>query len=242
MPATSLISSVIATGDRPGFLAQAVRYWQRQTHPNRELIIVDDSAAASNGASAGMRSIAVTRRPLGEKLNIGIDAARGDIIHKWDDDDIYGPNFLGTALDALESPDITKRFVLWDCFHLYLAWNRRLYFSGHGHKSGASLCFGREIWESTPFRDIPHAVDSWFIADHDHSFQSVCAPDELVIVRHRSNTWTKFWETDVDLYIESELEPNTAPLGDFIEPCDAAFYDHVFDELRSSETQNDPYS
>ena len=39
----------------------------------------------------------------GTKLNIGIEAARGDILQKLDDDDFYHPEFLATSVAHLPS-------------------------------------------------------------------------------------------------------------------------------------------
>ena len=206
-----------------------MRCWKAQTHVERELVVVDDGEAGPGARSCdgtpGGRSLHVPEPTLGAKPNLGAEAARGEILAKWDDDDWYGPRYLETALAALAACPAGEGFVLWDCYLVYLAWNGHLKFTGHGHKAGSSLCFERLLWETAPFRDLPHSVDSWFIADHGGRFRPVCGEaDQLVAVRHGANTWRRFWDVDVDRYVEEELADWPLPITAVVDPEAAAFY------------------
>ena len=62
-----------------------------QDYPDRELIVVDDGDDAIADllpSDARLRSIRLDRRAtIGAKRNIACEAAAGDVIVHWDDDD-----------------------------------------------------------------------------------------------------------------------------------------------------------
>src|SRR5262245_36826549 len=102
---TPLVSVVLATRERPRFLALALACYQHQTYQPRELIVVDDGdefpADARAVKAVGGRLIRLPPgTPLGVKLNEGIQLARGVLCQKMDDDDWYGPTFLETLVTA----------------------------------------------------------------------------------------------------------------------------------------------
>lgn len=235
------VSSVVATGGRTGFLAIALRHWSRQTWPaeRRELIVVDDTPG-DDGARVcdgvpGVRYLHVAPMLLGDKLNVGCAEARFDVLHKWDDDDVYAPTFLTTAMAELAQCPSDAGLVVWDCYLLWLAWNGEVRFTGHGHKAGPSLTFDRALWEAAPFRSVPRSVDSHFLADHP-DWRPVCGhADELVLVRHKANTWMQFWQTDVDAYIENELALDGRTIADFVAPEDLGFYEELGRRVTTAE-------
>src|ERR1043166_1315605 len=102
---TPLVSCVLVTRDRPAFVRQALRCFSSQDYPDKELIVVDDGAAPVESLCAGVPRLTYIRldtpAPTGTKLNLGIEAARGDILQKLDDDDFYAPGFLSIAARRL---------------------------------------------------------------------------------------------------------------------------------------------
>ncbi|MCC7078801.1 MAG: glycosyltransferase [Acidimicrobiia bacterium] len=236
---TALVSCVMPTGaGRERFVPKALDHWSRQTYTHREMIVVDDAPDPAPGRAAcrdrtGVSYIPVPATSLGEKLNVGVEAARGSVVQKWDDDDIYRPAFLETATRWLARTPADARFVVWDSYLVYLAWSGGLYRTGPGHKAGPSICFGRELWEANPFRDVPRAVDSHWIADHPDFTAVTGHEDELILVRHGANTWTEFHGIHVDGYIEAELERWPVPFSTVIDPDDQEFYDRLREELHA---------
>src|SRR5436305_443193 len=115
-----LVSCVMATKDRPEFFRVALACFLRQTYTDSELIVVDDGEPAVEALCAGIGRVRYLRlaQPtlLGTKLNLGIAAARGQIIQKLDDDDYYHPDFLRTAVARLPTQDRAHCLVAWDCF------------------------------------------------------------------------------------------------------------------------------
>jgi glycosyltransferase involved in cell wall biosynthesis len=82
------------TRDRRGFVAQAVAQFLAQDYPDRELIIVDDGDDAvadllpADDRIRSIRLIRLDRRAtIGAKRNIACEAAAGEVIVLWDEDD-----------------------------------------------------------------------------------------------------------------------------------------------------------
>ena len=130
------------------------------------------------------------------KMNIGVAHAQGNILQKLDDDDYYHPDFLQLAVKHLPINAQEKSVVVWCCYLIFLAGEKQLRHSGHGWKTGGTLCFPREMWKRRPFRDIRTGYDSWFLRDHDPNIVRVCAGEHYIVVRHGSNTWTKMSDGD----------------------------------------------
>ncbi len=183
------------TKDRPRFFRQALRYFRRQTYRNAELIVVDDGETPVRQLCVGVprvRYIRLTKPTLlGTKMNIGIEAGRGKVIQKLDDDDYYHPDFLRVALTHFPARNPLRELVAWDCFMVYLAGQKQARFSGHGWHAGGTLCFSREMWKAIPFRDLPMGIDHAFVVDQKAQLVRVCAPEHYMLVRHGKNTWTQ---------------------------------------------------
>ena len=196
-----LVSCILVTKDRPAFFRQALGCFTDQDYPHKELVVVDDGETSVESLCAGVPNVRYIRlaalTPTGTKLNLGIDAARGDILQKLDDDDFYAPEFLSSAVTRLRRARRRDALVVWCCFVVLIARERGLYFSGHGWKTGGTLCFRRELWRGRPFRDMFHSSDSWFIRDNKPFIARVCdAAEQYMIVRHGANTWKRIGGED----------------------------------------------
>lgn len=99
------ISCLTATRNRLAQLKESIRNYCAQTYPNREMIIVTEAgerycrAIADYFAtlgSADYRLVALDGgdHTLGQIRNISLEAAAGDIVCQWDDDDQYHPRRL----------------------------------------------------------------------------------------------------------------------------------------------------
>lgn len=222
------VSCILATGNRPAFARQAIRYFLRQTLADSELIVVDDGEQSLAEMCAGLFRVRHLRlnepTPLGRKLNAGIQESRGAIIQKLDDDDFYHQDFLARAVETLERARDERAVVTWDCFTILLAGEKRARYSGHGWTTGATLCFHRKLWERRGFREEPSRVDAWFLEDHEPPLIKVCAPELIMVVRHGSNTWQQLSNgASVDRHFQS-LPAHNKSLDDLVEPLDRRFY------------------
>lgn len=89
-----LVSCVMPTYGRPDFVSESIGMFFAQDYPNKELIILNDCADQHfECTSPNVRVINSEHRypTLGEKRNAAIEAAKGEVIAVWDDDDIYLP-------------------------------------------------------------------------------------------------------------------------------------------------------
>ncbi|MGF1655768.1 MAG: glycosyltransferase [Verrucomicrobiales bacterium] len=106
------VSCLMVTGKRPSLAALAIACFRAQTYPHCELIVVDDSGTDAlvdvlNREETGpFRSIRWLRlpsegKPLGALRNVALDAAEGDFLCQWDDDDLSSPHRLEHQLATL---------------------------------------------------------------------------------------------------------------------------------------------
>jgi glycosyltransferase involved in cell wall biosynthesis len=201
------VSVVLTTRNRPRFLAVALRCYAQQTHPHRELIVVDDGdefpVDDDTVASVGGRLIRVEPgTPLGTKLNRGLAVASAPFCQKMDDDDWYAPRFLETIVSSMAMAQRkvcrpTLAFLMPFLFFDVARWEVRRSISAN--VPGATLHFAREDWEACPFRPVRYDEDIWFLLDQIRlgaTALPVRAPELFLAVRHqgagrdRGHTWT----------------------------------------------------
>ncbi len=196
-----LVSCILATRNRRRFLGQAIRYFLHQRYEHKELILIDDSSEPIDDLVPAHEQIRHLRLPeytnVGAKLNLGIQHARGAIIQKLDDDDYY---LLIAATGALK-------------------------FSGHGWCAGGTLCFFKQLWEQRPFRDLPRAIDWWFLKDNAPERIKLQNPELYILVRHADgHLWNTLGKGDVSAYFRRQPNYSRA-LSDIVAPADYAFYE-----------------
>ena len=103
------ISCLMVTHGRLAMARRAIRCYADQTYLKRELVIVSDGefryrrALERYVACLALDSVRFVypeahQLPLGHLRNISLDAADGDIICQWDDDDCYHPERLAIQL------------------------------------------------------------------------------------------------------------------------------------------------
>jgi hypothetical protein len=99
-----LVSCIMPTRDRADFALHAIELLQRQDHTHWELVIVDDGDGLQERLPDDPR-IRYVRAPAGEsvgaKRNRAVEAARGELVVHWDDDDWYAPQRLRRQLAPL---------------------------------------------------------------------------------------------------------------------------------------------
>jgi len=105
-----LISCVMPTYGRPNYVDEAVAMFVQQDYPAKELVILNDCPEQIfHSDRADVRVVNCdTRFPtLGEKRNVSIDIAQGELIAIWDDDDAYLPwrlSFSYAELNRFQTP------------------------------------------------------------------------------------------------------------------------------------------
>jgi glycosyltransferase involved in cell wall biosynthesis len=133
-----MISCLTVTQEgRLDSLAFAISDFARQTERDRELVIVHDGgsafherviATARRHEIAEIRIVQVPASPrstLGALRNASLEAARGDYVCQWDDDDRHHPRRLEVQMEALRGAR-SDASVLADQLHLF-AESREMY-------------------------------------------------------------------------------------------------------------------
>lgn len=111
VPAPPSVSCLMISRDRLGLARLAMRSFADQTHADRELVIVSEAGAGYRRAlrrSAEQLELDNVRivaaepgTPLGALRNLSLDAADGDVVCQWDDDDLSHPQRVATQLDGM---------------------------------------------------------------------------------------------------------------------------------------------
>jgi glycosyltransferase involved in cell wall biosynthesis len=223
----------MATRNRPVFLRQALRYFNRQTYDNSELIVVDDGDEPVEDICRGMPRVRYLRLntpiTVGDKLNLGIRHARGNVIQKLDDDDYYDPGFIACSMSKLGNPAPATAMVAWDCFLVLPASQGFPRFSGHGWTAGGTLCFNKAMWIKKPFQSVWSAEDYYFINDHRPCLIKVVEAERYMLVRHGGNTWNTMSGGSVDDYF-GRLPVYNKQLSSLLDPIDLSFYNSLKSE------------
>lgn len=107
------ISCLTVTLNRLVLLKEAIRCFCDQSYPHKELVIVTNGTERYQQAirryidtldPPAIRCIALPEEPctLGKLRNIAVEAASGDLICQWDDDDLYHPERLRVQFEHME--------------------------------------------------------------------------------------------------------------------------------------------
>jgi glycosyltransferase involved in cell wall biosynthesis len=98
------------TYGRPDYVDEAVAMFVQQDYPAKELVILNDCPGQvfhSDRADVRVFNYNTRFPTLGEKRNVSIDLAEGELIAIWDDDDAYLPwrlSFSYAELSRLQTP------------------------------------------------------------------------------------------------------------------------------------------
>ena len=246
-----LVTCVMPTADRRRFVPQAIRYFMAQDYPHKELVILDDgreSVADLVPSDPSIRYVRLTgRRSLGAKRNECVEAARGDLIMHWDDDDWMAAHRISYQVEALLREDAEvcglERMLFYhpdkDEVWLYQYPDRQCPWL-----AGGSLLYTREFWRRSPFPNIQVASDTRFVWDRPMN-RRVAVSDYrfYVAMVHAANTSPKvftspYWtRSDVDLksllgpdlvFYQTQNHVSLAP-----EPLPNKRFDAVDDEVKT---------
>jgi glycosyltransferase involved in cell wall biosynthesis len=171
-----------------------------QTYPNKELIILyeDDDAATENfvGAgfpgSTGIRLFRVAAQPkiaLGELRNLAIQAARGEFICQWDDDDWYHMNRLQQQYEKLFSEgrhgSILTQWLVFDSV------TGTAYTSNNRLWEGSVVC-RKSVLQFKAYEDKPLGEDTAtieYLASTNSLYLLNKVPGLYIYVYHGNNSW-----------------------------------------------------
>lgn len=196
-----VISCICVTRAKPAMLERAIGCFSAQVYPAKELIIVyeeDDDATIAYLQSCHfisqerIRTVCAEinpKKPLGELRNLGINAASGEYICQWDDDDWYHANRLYEQLRVVQESgndgSILANWLVFDAVtNKAFISNRRLW-------EGSILCRkstlllkpyeGVHIGEDTP--TIDYLAELNLLQPIEH------LPCLYIYIYHGGNTW-----------------------------------------------------
>jgi glycosyltransferase involved in cell wall biosynthesis len=226
---TYSVTCIMPTYNRRAFVPQAMQYFLQQDYPRRELIVVDDGTEPVGDLIPKDDRINYIKLPkrvsIGEKRNIACQAAGGDIIILWDDDDWYASNRISYQVKPLLNGtfDVTglDSSLVFDLpSGRFWHWESKL--QNNIFPKGiipGSLAFWKSLWgTNSRFPNVSIAEDVYFLmALKRRSLRVGKLPNTafFIYVRHNQNTWKfsseKFRE---DTSWKEVPTPNWFPLQD----------------------------
>lgn len=182
MSSQPLVSCIMPTANRRLFVPWAIEYFLRQDYPNKELVIVDDGTDVIEDLIPNDTQIRYLRLPVrhrvGAKRNLACEAAHGNIIVHWDDDDWHARHRLryqvtellgsGAEVCGITNPlfyDIRNR----------RAWQYQYSKNQRFWLSGSTLCYLRRFWNGHRFADVDVGEDARFVFSGDPSRMTALA-------------------------------------------------------------------
>jgi O-antigen biosynthesis protein len=232
---TPSVSCIMPTHDRRLFAAQAIRYFLRQDHPRKELVIVDDGTdriADLVPATPAIRYVGVDRRlSLGEKRNIALRESRGTLVAHWDDDDWYHPSYLSRLAARWQRGGDRRALCGLGTYLVWVFGDRVVRLCRTHGVAGATFLYHRSLWEAHPYRDVDRAEDFFFLQDARPVILRHDDPGLFLVVRHGTHTW----QSDNGREVTSQLRRLPAfgrRLDQVAEADDAAFYARAEEMLR----------
>jgi glycosyltransferase involved in cell wall biosynthesis len=143
-----LISCLCVTRGDPKYLVRALETFGRQTHGNRELVIVSQGDVKTrrfehNGKPVRVYHIDGPKLTIGKLRDIALTLCKGRWVACWDDDDYHAPERLAWQLAMLQHPMAADKCGV--CLTEVTIWEE------DGDGTVYKSC--RRPWENTLFAD-----------------------------------------------------------------------------------------
>ncbi|WP_299261512.1 glycosyltransferase family 2 protein [uncultured Aquimarina sp.] len=197
-----LVSCIMPTANRAGYLEQSIRYFLEQEYQNKELIIVYNDLTdlpAKFPEAKNIHFIKTTEQSIGGKRNIACLHAGGKIIAQWDDDDLYGPKRLRVQITPIITGEceITALSNIpffglddWSFWRCKDELHRQLFVE---NVAGGTLVFLKKVWEiAGPYPNTSLREDADFLMqgiEKNARLKKIEADNQYVYLRHSSNSW-----------------------------------------------------
>jgi hypothetical protein len=184
MPRSEPYVSVIMSTNRPARLPHAIAQVAGQRWRRLQLVLVlhgldlDPKEVREKVVAEGVEDVVVLTAdgslPLGECLNVAIDAADGDLIAKMDDDDIYGEHYLSDLVPAFSytNADIVGKRA---CYVRLLGMNATLLSSPEAEHTyndlvrGGTLVVRGDVLRELRFDHVPRGSDTKLLRRADEA-------------------------------------------------------------------------
>jgi spore maturation protein CgeB len=209
MPRTEPQVSVIMATNRPALLPHAIVQVAAQRWKRLQLVLVlhgldlDPQEVREKVVAEGVDDVVVLTAdgslPLGECLNMAIDAADGDLIAKMDDDDIYGEHYLSDLIAAFSytNADIVGKRA---CYVRLMGMNATLLRSPEAEHTyndlvrGGTLVVRADVLRELRFDHVPRGSDTKLLRRADEAGVRIYSGDRFnyIYVRNanpNAHTW-----------------------------------------------------
>ena len=218
-------ASLITPTFRRDFLPRCLETFQRQTYPNKELILVYNGREVPTYEELGLESpvneVKIANVPgemfAGACLNQGHILAEGEYFFRVDDDDYYGPNYVMDMILNARSIDADffgKPMSLYYYFpeEDFIALKKTRtkpymiltsYHVNAGRRfSGNSFSGKISLFAQNTYPDLAHsAADSIFLYDSNLEDLVIASMDNLnLIAERRKQQSTHTWKMDEDIF------------------------------------------
>ena len=198
--AAPLVSAIMPTADREAFVPRAIQTFLRQDYAEKELVIVDDGVSPIAHLvpdDPRLRLIRFAPRlTVGAKRNIACEAARGDIMLHWDDDDWHAQDRLSRQVSAMEAAGAE---LCGSTTQLFLdraagqAWRYDYAALGDPRPwlAGGTLAYRASRWRRDPFEEVDVGEDARFVRAEPACIRSEVLGDVVVGMIHDRNVSPK---------------------------------------------------
>ena len=206
-PSQNPLVSLVTCTNRPDMISNIMHNYSHQTWENLELIIVidclDNEFQKIKDSLRDREDVTLHKVPnglsLGHCFNTGMALSKGDFIAKFDDDDLYGPNYVADQLLPFKYTDADIVGKL--CTFMYHEKSGKTYlrFPNNRHKYGdlvlgPTFFFKREVSENVKMRDLSKSEDTNFLKDSLKAGYKIYATDPYNFVYMRKkvegfHTW-----------------------------------------------------
>jgi glycosyltransferase involved in cell wall biosynthesis len=207
MGSSPLVSIVLVTR-RAGFLPYILRLIDRQDHSPREVVLVLHGLERKALPRPTQRLVEAAARtvlelgpdlPLGTCLNEGIAAARGDILAKMDDDDLYGRRYLSEAVQAMRTHAVpvvgkVEHFVYRVPQRELMLWGPGAAWLEQDFLTGPSLVFEAHLGRTPGFRPVGLAEERYFAEDCRRKGHRLLATSRRNLVVRRFSPEHHTWQ------------------------------------------------
>jgi len=195
-----LVTVCTPTFNRRPFIPIMLKCFEHQTYPKDKIewIIIDDGTDKIEDLVTHIPQVKYlkydTKLTLGQKRNIGNDAAQGEIIVYMDDDDYYPPERISHAVDMLKQSPKALCAGSSAMFIHFKHINKMLQFGPYGpnHSTAATFAFKKELLKQSRFDEVSSvAEEKQFLKDYTVPFVQLESNKSILVFSHSHNSFDK---------------------------------------------------
>lgn len=200
-----LVSVIIAVRNGERFVGSAIESVLAQDYRPYEIIVVDgqstDRTAEIAQSYGAVRYVLQTGRGVADAYNIGVDAAKGELVAFLSSDDLWTPDKLTVQVGyMLDHPELMYTIARITVFldpgcAVPPSFRRELLEGDHVGKVMETVVARKAVFDAIGGFDtsLPVSEDAdWFVRTHDHNIPMAVIPRVLLHKRvHDANlTWS----------------------------------------------------